>query len=779
MYIAHFGLKDFPFGDISSPAELFENDQLKEVVAHFFYALENHEPFFLLTGEVGTGKSTAVKAILAQLPLGTPRALVSHTSLSPRQLLIEIAVKFGLPEEEPVSKRRLLSQLQELLAGHARGGKRAVLIVDEAHLLADSCLEEIRLLSNLHMDGLPLLQTCLVGQPELNERLRQDHLRQLRQRISVRYVLKVMSKVETREYLEKRLRVAGCARPKELFSPEASDTIYEWTRGYPREVNVLARQALLNAYLEDALVVTREHVLGVQEFGFEGLGVHLALPSPATSVSTPPPGLPTPPPEGKLGEVDPVTRIDEHGSISFSHPEPVIEAPGLIRFDSLENEARSARTWPLFDIFLLLGGIGAAVYLYSLQPFSVDGPLPSPPAADRMADAPDAADDILPASEPDVLPAPEIEASVGEAPAEALPTPAGSESTASEPPAPAPPAAPLSASVSDVTTSPPNPSLPRTEPVRIGNVRSSEAATVYRAAESPTRDPRSLAADRVEEGVALARGQALDAAVDAFGQAIEIDPSYAEAHYNLGLARLRQGDLEGAVQAFRKVVSIRPDSEDAYRHLGVALWKQGELGEAVTAFRKAIALNPDDALAHHNLALALRDQGALDEAIEELRQVIALDPRDAIAQHNLGIALRDKGRTGDAIEAYRRAIELNPRDALAYRNLGAAFLSESRFDEAIYVLQQALFLTPDDPQIHNSLGFALRSTNRPEAAMAAFSKAIELDPDYALAHYNLALSLGHLGRQEEARREFELAQQLGYKSLAPSRAPTQPTNEDR
>jgi type II secretory pathway predicted ATPase ExeA/tetratricopeptide (TPR) repeat protein len=779
MYIAHFGLKDFPFGDISSPAELFENDQLREVVAHFFYALENHEPFFLLTGEVGTGKSTAVKAILAQLPLGTPRALVSHTSLSPRQLLIEIAVKFGLPEEEPVSKRRLLSQLQELLAGHSRGGKRAVLIVDEAHLLVDSCLEEIRLLSNLQLDGRPVLQTCLVGQPELNERLRQDHLRQLRQRISVRYVLKVMSKLETREYLERRLRVAGCARPKDLFSSDASDTIYDWTRGYPREVNVLARQALLNAYLEDALVVTREHVLGVQEFGFEGLGVHVSLPSPATSTPAPPPRLP-PVPEEKIPAVDAVTRIDEPGSRSFSHPEPVVEAPSLFRSDLFEQEVRSARRWPLFDVFLLLGGICAAVYLYSLQPFPLDGPLPPPPAADRTADAPGAADEVLPASELDVLPAAEIEASLGQAPAKALPTPAGSELTASEPPSlatPSTPSSPLPPSVSAATTS--SPSLPRTAPVRTRNARSSEAATVYAAPESATRNPRSLAADRVEQGVALARAQALDAAVTAFGQAIEIDPSYAEAHYNLGLARLRQGDLEGAVQAFRKVVSIRADNEDAYRHLGVALWKQGQLEEAVAAFRKAVALNPNDPLAHHNLALALRDQGALDEAIEELRQAIALDPGDAIAQHNLGITLRDKGRTGEAIEAYRKAIELNPRDALAYRNLGAAFLSENRFDDAIYVLQQALFLTPDDPQIHNSLGFALRSTNRPEAAMAAFSKAIELDPDYALAHYNLALSLGHLGRKEEARREFDLAQQLGYKSLAPSRSPTQPTNEDR
>ncbi|HEX9723351.1 MAG TPA: tetratricopeptide repeat protein [Vicinamibacteria bacterium] len=776
MYIAHFGFKDFPFGDISSPAELVENDQLREVVAHFFYALENHEPFFLLTGEVGTGKSTAVKAILAQLPLGTPRALVSHTSLSPRELLVEIALKFGLPEEEPVSKRRLLSQLQELLAGHSRVGKRAVLILDEAHLLADPCLEEIRLLSNLHLEGRPVLQTCLIGQPELNERLRLDHLRQLRQRITVRYELKVMSRLETREYLERRLRVAGCTRPKELFSTEASDTIFDWTRGYPREVNVLARQALLNAYLEDARVVTRKHVLGVQEFGFEGLGVHVGLPSQATFIPSPPTGLPPAPPKEKVPAVDPVPRIDEPSSGRFSD-EPVVPAPILFQSEPFENERRSVRRWPLFDVFLLLGGICAAVYLYSFEPFPLKDLLPAPRAADRMADAPDAANEILPASEPDDL-RPEIEASEGEAPEETLPTPTIAEETASEPPDPVTPAAPPSTrSVSAATTS--SPSLPRTEPVRTRNVRSSEVGIVYRAPESATRDPRSLAADRVEQGVALARGQALDAAVAAFGQAIEIDPSYAEAHYNLGLARLRQGDMEGSVQAFRKAVSIRPNNEDAYRHLGIALWKQGQLEEAVTAFRQAIALNPNDGLAHHNLALALRDQGALDEAIEELRQVIALDPRDAIAQHNLGITLRDKGRTGEAIEAYRKAIELNPRDALAYHNLGAAFLSESRFDEAIYVLRQALFLTPDDPLIHNSLGLALRSTNRPEAAMAAFSKAIELDPDYALAHYNLALTLGHLGRQEEARREFDVAQQLGYKSLAPSRPPTQPTKEDR
>ena len=282
MYQAHFGLKTNPFRSSPSPEFIYESKEHREALAHFRYALENREAFLLLTGEVGTGKTTAVQAVRRLLPAGTPVAVVTHSTLEPRELIEEIALRFGLEPVPGESKPALMQRLEKFLEDRRRGGGHALVILDEAHLLSPELLEEVRLLSNLESEsGGKLLQICLVGQPELLTHLEQPGLRQLRQRISVRYTLNPLPREETAAYIYHRLMAAGCDHPALVFPPEATDAVYALTQGIPREINVLASQALLNAYLEEAKAVSRSHVLSAKsDYGFEGIVTGPAALSP-------------------------------------------------------------------------------------------------------------------------------------------------------------------------------------------------------------------------------------------------------------------------------------------------------------------------------------------------------------------------------------------------------------------------------------------------------------------------------------------------------------------
>ncbi len=278
MHEAHFHLRRNPFGSASRSDFIYPSQEIEEICAHFRYAQEMGEAFFLLTGEVGTGKTTAIRAILEKTPPDVPTAVISHNTVKPRELLEEMGVCFGLDPVSREPKPKLVRRLQTFLAINGSESRRPVVFFDEAHLLTDSVLEEVRLLSNLEEDGRPLILICLVGQPELVTRLRRPRLRQLRQRIGLRYELKPLTRGETTEYLSYRLKAAGSIKPGRVFSKEAGDTIYEFTGGFPREINILAGQAMLNAYLEDKHAVSPTHViLAKTDYGFEG--VHARTPT--------------------------------------------------------------------------------------------------------------------------------------------------------------------------------------------------------------------------------------------------------------------------------------------------------------------------------------------------------------------------------------------------------------------------------------------------------------------------------------------------------------------
>src|SRR5262245_7447631 len=294
MFEAHFGLRENPFSTSHDPRFVYPSPEHLEAVAHFRYGVQNREAFVLVTGEVGTGKTTAVRDLTGRLPQQAHVALLQNTALSRRELLEEVCHRFGVPWDDNLSKPALIERLERTLGERLDRGDTCILIVDEAQNLSAELLEEVRLLSNLEWRGGHLVHICLAGQPELEELLASPELRPLRQRISVKYRIKPLDRQETERYIQHRVRVAG-GDGQRVFPSEACGAVYAITNGIPREINIVSAQALLNAYVDGAPSVRPEHVKQVvEDFGFRSV-LSAARPSDAPAV-TPIAPQPAPPP---------------------------------------------------------------------------------------------------------------------------------------------------------------------------------------------------------------------------------------------------------------------------------------------------------------------------------------------------------------------------------------------------------------------------------------------------------------------------------------------------
>ena len=259
MFENHFALRENPFSSGHQPRFVFPSREHQEALAHLRFGIENREPFVLITGEVGTGKTTALYDVLSDWQGQVQVALINNSALTRNELLEEICLKFGFNLPTGSTKPQVLNQLERhLLAVRARD-QRAILLLDEAQNLDRELLEEIRLLSNLEFEGEKLIQVFLVGQPELEERLARPELRQLRQRISVHYRLKPLSPPDTERYIHHRITVAGGYAPA-VFPADSCRTVYELSHGIPREINHICSQAMLGAFVEGSPTVRAEHV---------------------------------------------------------------------------------------------------------------------------------------------------------------------------------------------------------------------------------------------------------------------------------------------------------------------------------------------------------------------------------------------------------------------------------------------------------------------------------------------------------------------------------------
>jgi len=247
MYEQFYGFREAPFNLTPDPRFLFFTDRHREAFNHILFGIQERKGFIQLTGEVGAGKTTVCRALLKQLGNGYRTALILNPSLTSSQLLRTILTELGL---QPKSLDRVssLETLNEFLLDQAAAGNDVVLLIDEAQDLGDELLEQVRLLSNLETEQRKLLQIVLVGQPELRDKLNTQGLRQLRQRITVRYHLTPLSREEMERYIDHRLRVAGgSGRP--TFSPWAMRTVHRYSRGVPRLINAVCDKALLYGFV--------------------------------------------------------------------------------------------------------------------------------------------------------------------------------------------------------------------------------------------------------------------------------------------------------------------------------------------------------------------------------------------------------------------------------------------------------------------------------------------------------------------------------------------------
>ncbi len=256
MYLDHFSLKEHPFNVTPDPRFLFFTARHQDAMDQLLYGIAERKGFLVLTGEVGSGKTTLCRALLNRLPAGIRTALILNPNLSDTQLLRAILQDLGAP---PVGRDRLslMGQLNDFLLAQMRRGDNVAVLLDEAQDLTPASLEQIRLLSNLETDQRKLLQIVLAGQPELDRRLGRPELRQLRQRIMIRCTLQPLDAQEVGAYLEHRLRVAGA--PADVgFEEAAVRVIHGASKGIPRLVNKLSDRAMLAAYAAGRRVVFRE-----------------------------------------------------------------------------------------------------------------------------------------------------------------------------------------------------------------------------------------------------------------------------------------------------------------------------------------------------------------------------------------------------------------------------------------------------------------------------------------------------------------------------------------
>src|SRR6476469_2234627 len=283
MYKEFFGLDDTPFTLTPDPRFIVFTPSYNEVLASLYYGLENAKGLIVLTGEVGTGKTTALRWILRRLDASVLAAYVFNPRLSVEEFYHHVSQMLGIKDWS--NKSELLGIMGKVLEERHRRGLRTVIIIDEAHELSDYVLEEIRLLLNFESDTAKFLQIVLTGQPELRDRLNQPNLRQFKQRVALRCNMHAFPNVEEADrYITERLLIAGSEQPN-LFTPGAVDLIYQCSEGIPRNINNSCDNAMLAAYANGTEIIGRQIIQEVAE-NLDMLPEHAAVKAPAAIADT-------------------------------------------------------------------------------------------------------------------------------------------------------------------------------------------------------------------------------------------------------------------------------------------------------------------------------------------------------------------------------------------------------------------------------------------------------------------------------------------------------------
>lgn len=257
MYNRFYGFRENPFNQTPDSDFFFASDKHRSALDALLYAIQQSKGFVVVTGDIGSGKTTVMRKLLRELGDTVQSAVITNTHISPKGILTLVMEDLGIPYR-PGPKERVLVQLNEHLIQQAMEDRNVVLLVDEAQNLTPSCLEEIRMLSNLETEKEKLIQIVLIGQPELRKKLEMRCLEQLRQRIAIHVHLTPLDEEETKQYILHRLKraVTNFSYVESLFHREALSCIYHYSRGVPRIINHLCDRALLTACLSETKQIT-------------------------------------------------------------------------------------------------------------------------------------------------------------------------------------------------------------------------------------------------------------------------------------------------------------------------------------------------------------------------------------------------------------------------------------------------------------------------------------------------------------------------------------------
>jgi general secretion pathway protein A len=280
MYKTFYNLKRNPFEITPDPSFLFATKKHNEALAALYYGVRWRKGFVVLTGEVGTGKTLLVRCLLQILTRANVAfAYVFNSRLNPMEFLQYVVGDLGLPTAGK-TKSELLLDLAGYVIARSQKSLTTVVVVDEAHHLSTEVLEEIRLLTNLESPAGKLLQVLLIGQPELDDKLDRDNLRQLKQRIALRSQLHPLELDETGAYIYRRLHLAGSVTPEKIFPMDTILEIHRHSRGFPRLINTLCENGLIHAYAKQAQTVTPEVIEEIAE----DFRLNIVRPSPSEEV---------------------------------------------------------------------------------------------------------------------------------------------------------------------------------------------------------------------------------------------------------------------------------------------------------------------------------------------------------------------------------------------------------------------------------------------------------------------------------------------------------------
>ncbi len=263
MYLEFYGLKEKPFSLTPDPQFFFLGETHRKAMEYLLYGIREREGFMVITGKIGTGKTTLCRAVLRRLDGQVRTAVIFNSFLTEKDLLKSILLDFGDPPKRR-TRKELIDALNELLIQFLSRGENAVLIIDEAQNLSTPVLEQIRMLSNLETEKEKMIQIILLGQPELEVKLRSSELKQLDQRIAIRCRLSPLTLKETECYIYQRLAVAG-SRGQITFSPSAIAEIYRFSQGTPRLINLLCDRSLMGGFVEGTFHIEREIVIKAEK----------------------------------------------------------------------------------------------------------------------------------------------------------------------------------------------------------------------------------------------------------------------------------------------------------------------------------------------------------------------------------------------------------------------------------------------------------------------------------------------------------------------------------